>query len=388
MAQGSLVRRGDAWRIIVDGGTDPTTGRRRQITKTVRGTKKEAEAARAALLVKVAEGKAVRSRATLNDLLDAWYDANAAEWSPRTALENRRIIDSVLVPTLGAQKLSRLRTADIDAFYGRARTGKLGNGKPLAASTVRKYHAVLRSALQQGVRWEWLSINPVALAQPPRGRRKAPTPPTPSELSRLLASTETDDPEFYAYLRLAASLGARRGEMCGLRWIDFEDGYRTVEVKSAVVISAEGVVLKETKTDRSRRVAIDDATSQVLGRHRDAMNVRASVCGVALDRGAFVFSYEANGSKPWRPDSVTRRFNSLRDRNGLSHVRLHDLRHYVATRLIAGGVDIRTVANRLGHASPTTTLNTYSHFVSEADRGAADLLADLLTGPSKDESTD
>ncbi len=378
MARGYLTKRGDSWRVVVDAGTDPITGKRRQLTKTVRGTKREAEAVKAAMLTQVAEGRAVRTGATLGELLEAWYVANSAEWSPRTALENRRIINAVIVPALGSRKLAKLRTADIDAFYGRARAGEFGGGKPLAASTVRKYHAVLRSSLQQGVRWEWLAVNPVALAQPPRGKRKEPTPPTPEELSKLLGRSEAEEPDFYVYLRVAACLGARRGEMCGLRWTDFRDEFTVVELQTAVVISSEGVVVKETKTDRLRRVAIDASTADVLASHRSAMEERARVCGVALARDAFLFSYEADGSKPWRPDSVTRRFNSLRDGLDLGHVRLHDLRHYVATRLIANGVDIRTVATRLGHASPTTTLNTYSHFVTEADRDAAELLAGLL----------
>ena len=102
--------------------------------------------------------------------------------------------------------------------------------------------------------------------------------------------------------------------------------------------------------------------------------------GYSLAPDAYVFSYELDGSEPWRPDSATRRFVKLRNRLGLEGVRLHDLRHYVATRLIASGVDPRTVANRLGHASPTTTLSIYSHFVPEADRDAAELLGSLLEG--------
>ena len=63
-------------------------------------------------------------------------------------------------------------------------------------------------------------------------------------------------------------------------------------------------------------------------------------------------------------------------------VRLHDLRHYVATRLLGAGVDVRTVAGRLGHRNASTTLNVYSHFLPEADRAAAEVLASLL--PSGD----
>lgn len=382
MASGHITKRGTSWRVVVDAGVDPSTGKRRQLTRTVQGSRREAEATRNRLLNEIAEGRAARTRATVGDLLEAWFAASEAEWSPRNALENRRVLDSVLIPALGTVKLARLKASDLDAFYGRARSGKLRAGRPLAASTVRKFHSILRSALQQGVRWEWISINPAANARPPRGKRKEPTPPTPEEMATLLAYAAREAPDIYVYLRLASILGARRGEMCGLRWTDFSAGYSAVEVRSAAVIAQGGIVVKETKTDRVRRVAIDSATASVLADYRVAMEERAQICGLAVVADAFVFSHEVDGSRPWRPDSVTRRFNWVRDRVGLGHVRLHDLRHYVATRLISAGVDVRTVANRLGHASPTTTLNTYSHFVPEADREAAELLADML--PSLD----
>ncbi len=92
---------------------------------------------------------------------------------------------------------------------------------------------------------------------------------------------------------------------------------------------------------------------------------------------AFVFSGDVIGAAPWFPDSVSRRFRRVADEAGLPNVRLHDLRHY-ATRLLAAGVDVRTVAGRLGHRNAATTLNVYSHFVPEADRDAAELLAGLL----------
>lgn len=382
MASGHVTKRGSSWRVVVDAGTDPVTGRRRQLTRTVRGSRREAEAVRNALLAEVAEGGAARTGSTVADLLEAWFEANQAEWSPRTALEQRRVMDAVLIPALGSNKLAKLRTADLDAFYGRARAGEI-TGRPLAASTVRKFHTVLRSALQQAVRWEWIGVNPAAAAQPPKGKRKEPTPPTPDELGRLLAFAEREVPDFFVYLRLASIAGARRGEMCGLRWSDLTDGCSVLMVRSSAVITADGVTVKETKTDRVRRVAIDAATAALLVEHRVAMGERARQCGVTLAPDAFVFSYEADSSQPWRPDSVSRRFTWVRERVGLPHVRLHDLRHYVATRLIAAGVDLRTVATRLGHASPTTTLNTYSHFVPEADREAAELLGGLLPPSSK-----
>ena len=93
---------------------------------------------------------------------------------------------------------------------------------------------------------------------------------------------------------------------------------------------------------------------------------------------SFVFTWEPDGSIPWTPDSVTRRFASLRTTLGLDDVRLHDLRHFAATRMMAAGVPVRTVSGRLGHANPSTTLGVYSHFVQASDRDAANILGDIV----------
>jgi integrase len=96
----------------------------------------------------------------------------------------------------------------------------------------------------------------------------------------------------------------------------------------------------------------------------------------------FVFSADVGGREPWYPDLLSRRLRSACRHVGLEGVRLHDLRHYVATRLLSAGVDVRTVAGRLGHRNAVTTLNVYSHFVPQADREAAEILGGLSAADS------
>ena len=150
-----------------------------------------------------------------------------------------------------------------------------------------------------------------------------------------------------------------------------------VTIARGIVLGPDGLVEKDTKTHQARRVTLDHATTEALARYRQAAAERAAFCGVELDSAGFVFTSDL-GDTPWYPDSVSRRFRDLARDVGQSGVRLHDLRHYVATRLLTAGVDVRTVAGRLGHRNAATTLNVYSHFVPEADRQAADVLAGLL----------
>ncbi|MGH9009281.1 MAG: tyrosine-type recombinase/integrase, partial [Acidimicrobiia bacterium] len=138
------------------------------------------------------------------------------------------------------------------------------------------------------------------------------------------------------------------------------------------------------KTYRSRRIALDPGTVKALEEQRTRMENRAEICEAQLVADAYVFARDVAGRVPWRPDSgATGRFLRLRKKIGLDTVRLHDLRHYVATRLLDGGVPVRAVSERLGHATATTTLAIYAHAVPATDRKAAEMMGELLDGPTE-----
>ena len=147
-------------------------------------------------------------------------------------------------------------------------------------------------------------------------------------------------------------------------------------------MGSAGLVEKDTKTHAARRVSLDDGTVRVIEAHRARMAARAAMCRVELTDDAFVFSNAGDCSESWFPDSVSRGFKRLCVAEGLPDVRLHDLRHFVASQLLSAGVDVRTVAGRLGHRNAATTLNVYAHFLEQADRGAADVIGRVIAaGP-------
>ena len=364
---------------MVDAGRDPLTGKRRQISRNVRGTRRQAEEVLARLLVEAGRGQhGGASNATVAELVDAWFELAKPDLSPSTVQTTRWFVDLYVRERIGRVPLRRLTVAALDRYYADLRDGGGENGKPLSPSTVRRVHNIVRRALEQGVRWGWIGSNPAAHASPPKLQRPELEPPSPEDVARLLRAAELDDPDFATFLRLAAATGARRGELCGLRWsaIDLEGA--AVLIARSIVRGDGGLVEKDTKTHQARRIALDDSTVELLAAQRARCEVRAIACDAVLRDEAFVFSYEADGSTPCPPLSVSQQYGRLRDRLGLEGVRLHDLRHYVATRLIAAGVSIRTVSGRLGHANAATTLGVYSHFVEATDQDAAKLLGALL----------
>lgn len=132
-------------------------------------------------------------------------------------------------------------------------------------------------------------------------------------------------------------------------------------------------------------MSLDAGTAAVLADHRKRIAHLAAMCRVAVAADAFVFSHAADASVSWFPDSVSRSFKRLCEKEGVPDVRLHDLRHFVATQLLSAGVDVRTVAGRLGHRNAATTLNVYAHFVAQTDRNAADVIGGIITPVDRDE---
>jgi hypothetical protein len=176
---------------------------------------------------------------------------------------------------------------------------------------------------------------------------------------------------------LAMMTGARRGELCALCWdrLDFTSGVLTIRTSIAQV-GAE-TWEKDTKTHQRRRITLDEQTLALLG----AYHARCVQHAAELPPGARIFSLDPDGSTWMKPDSVGQRYARMCARLGWD-MNIHRLRHYSATELIAAGVDVRTVAGRLGHGGGgATTLRVYSAWKPEADQRAAGTLAHRLPPP-------
>jgi integrase len=372
---GSLRQRGpDAWELRIYLGVDSSSGRERWATKTVHGSRRFASATLAEFVEDA--GYARLRSGTVADLLDQWMGQASSAWSSTTVVQTRSVVEHHLKPQLGHVRVNKLTTVDIDAMYLHLLRGGGRDGSPLAPGTVHRIHVVLHRALTQAVRWEWIWLNLAANASPPRVAPAEIRPPTPDQLQRLVASVEASDPDFATYLWLAASTGARRSQMLGLRWADIDFPHSAIGFSRAYVDGPVGPVLRATKTHRTYRVAVDaESLLRLVDHYRRAVDRG----GVAARGEAFVFTGDAHGEAPWLPNRVTKTFIGHRRRAGVGEFRLHDLRHFMATQMLAHGVAVVTVAQRLGHARASTTLNVYGHCVPGADRDAADYIAGLLS---------
>ncbi len=236
----------------------------------------------------------------------------------------------------------------------------------------------------QACRWGWRDSNPAQWAEPPSIPNTTPVVPTPQEVRALIDAAEASRrPEYARAILVASTTGLRRAELCALRrWRDVDLGRRLLTV-SASIVALPNVPMGEipTKNRRVRTIAIDELTASILAVQMEAVEERARQAGVELIEDAYVFSDEADGSVPWKPDSVTQYFSRLRTRAGLPHLDFHYLRKFMETYGQEMGYSMAQVAMRAGH-DPSIAARHYSGKVAETDRELARAVASLLVGPT------
>jgi integrase len=362
-----------------------------QLHRTFKGSERGAGKELAKLVAEAQTKTATamdRSTATVGQLLDRWLEHRVAlgKVRPKTAYEYERKIEGRIKPVLGDVKLRQLTPGHLDNAY----KGWLAEG--LSPSTVRVYHSILSAACRQAVKWDLIDRAPSERASAPAAASTTMRVPTPAQLATLVASAEDSDPVLAAAVALAALTGARRGELVALRWSDIDLKAGAVTIERGITVVDRVAIEGPTKTHQGRRVALDEIGVEVLRRHWLFVTNRSEVVESSLVEDPYVLSYQAHSGTPVSPDTLTHRFASLcktveaKERAGAEHgekvepygFHFHELRHFSVTTLLAAGVDIRTVAERHGHAQATMTLNRYAHALPERDRAAAGVLGAAL----------
>ena len=306
--------------------------------------------------------------------LDRWLKVTTVlkDRSPTTTREYRRIIDKTIKPAIGNLPLREIDGGVLDDLYVSLLTRK----PPLSPTSVRRVHALVASAYNWAVRKRELSYNPAEGATPPQARQVQRAVPSVEEVQLLIETAEKDDPDMAAFIALAAITGARRGELCGLRWGDVDEGLKTLSIVRSYAVVDGQHIFKSTKTHGIRRIALGGFGLEVLRRQRLRLEERASEIGRVVSYDMPVFTYDL--VDPISPDTASHHVRAIAETAGVD-THLHVLRHFAATAMIGDGQDVRTVAGRLGHADASTTLKVYAHMPPQRDLEAAESLGRSLT---------
>lgn len=306
------------------------------------------------------------SNDSVSQYMAKWMQLGKLDRSPSTHERYDQLLRLYILPVLGRQKLTKLRPMQIQSLLNTLRESGRRDGKTggLAPKTVKHIHDLLRAALNQAVRWQILAINPATLVQPPKVPKPSIHVASPNDIARLLAAI--NDSYYRIPILIAMATGMRRGEVCALRFEDFDDQTRTLIVRRSFVQTKSGVTEKSTKTDRPRVILLPADLAEELAALRESRQASPEDW----------ISLNATGGK-LAPKSLDKAYRRIRRAVGVD-VTLHGLRHTQATELILAGVPVKTVADRLGHSTVTVTQDIYAHVMPQHQQPAVDVVEKML----------
>ncbi|MEX0990646.1 MAG: site-specific integrase [Actinomycetota bacterium] len=349
---------------------------RRQQWKTGFATLAEANAALTKALGKVDTGRdPFPADVTFGRYTDAWLANEAARIRPATLVRYRGLLHKDVLPILADIPLVRIKPAHVRQVLSAMEARKL------AAATIRQGRAVLGSIMRQAVEDDLIVANPVIAVRPPANRRRDLTVPTAAQLSAMMTAAKGSTYE--VPLTLACGTGARRSEILGLQWSDFDAKRGTLRITRSLQRgpgSDQGRDLRvlPPKTPRAvRELKLPAFAVELLRAHRRAQTDRQLKLGAGWfkDQALGELICERGDGGPIDPDNLTQAFKRYAKAAGLDQrTRLHDVRHAVATKLAEDGVPLVAVSALLGHSSAAFTASVYQHaFTTMTDQAAAAL---------------
>jgi len=365
---GSIRQRGEkSWELTVYVGYDSKARKRRYSSKTVRGTKREAERALAKFVTEVAEGGRVATGPiSVERVLTRWLEARKTQLSQSTA-DRYRVAIKLIPDAIQKMPVAKLRAHHLEDLYA----DLLVSGQ--SGSSIRKVHWALRQSLAWARKRGYTGLIATdGVDLPPLGERKLNPPPS-TDVRKVIEHLLADDPDWGTLVAVVAWTGCRRGEVCALRWEDVDLDGKSILIHRSVVAVPGGVEEKGTKTGEVRRLAIGPRTVKLLKAHRKRSTARAKECDSNIEPSAYVFSPDPAGQRPYNPTTITRTFVAACEAAGVPRIRLHDLRHHSATTLLKGGASVGEVMDRHGWRT-VEMINRYRHLLEAKDIEAAKAL--------------
>ena len=312
------------------------------------------------------------SNMTLGEWLDIWIEQYMISTVRDSTLKGyRNHIEAYIKPNLGYKQIAFITTADVQRMYNKLKKQGRVNEHPiykheLSDSMVIDIHRVLHKAMKTAVQEHLLPTNPTEKTVRPKTIKKDMKVLTDEQLDKFLKVIDTEElwrDFFYTEL----TTGLRRGEICGLKWSDFDEETgrlninRSIEVKNGIV--TEG----ETKTGKGKRsFYLPESTADMLRERKKTSKTE------------WIFTDPLKPNLPLPPPKAYRKMKEILNRAELPNVRFHDLRHTFATHAITNGVDAKTLSGILGHTKASFTLDTYTHVTTDMQRRASNIIGNFI----------
>lgn len=287
-------------------------------------------------------------------------------------------VKNIVAPYFRERKitLSQLKPTDIQSFYS-------DQLKRVTANSVIHYHANIHKALKYAVKVDLIPNNPADKVERPKKGRYVGSYYDTKEVQKLFEAAKGTHLEIPVFL--GAFYGLRRSEVLGLRWdaIDFTND--TLTIKHTVTsFSLDGkkvqVAQDTTKTKSSMRtLPLVPVFKERLLALREQQDEHRRVCGRCYDRQYLDYICVDEMGTLLSPNYLSAAFPKLLEKNGLRHIRFHDLRHSCASLLLVNGVPMKQIQEWLGHSDFSTTANIYAHLDYSSKLSSAEAMVNGLS---------
>ena len=312
------------------------------------------------------------SNMTLIEWADKWFREYAEPTlRPHTVKSYHNYFNHICVH-LGDKPVKSITTADVQRAYNLIRrAGRTKEhpvyGKAVSDTYVRSIHMVFHQMMDDAVLEHLTAKNPTNRTTVPKRKHKEKQILNKTQFDTFIDAIEKE-PLWYDFFYTEMTTGLRQGEICGLKWSDFDEKKGTLKINRSAGRTIDGNrIIGETKTEAGKRI----------------ITLPASTYRVLCERKQFAVSewIFPQLAKPEYPLSASAAYQKMKDilkKADLPSIRFHDLRHTFATHALTSGVDAKSLSGILGHTNASFTLDTYTHVTTDMQKNAADIVGDLL----------
>ena len=359
-----------SYEITVEGERDAFTGQRNRVYKTVRGSKKEANAIMRQMMADMDRGIAIRKcPKKISEWMDEWLELYIPNVEETTRVGYKTKVRNYIKPYLGDIYVQSLRTPHVQRMVN----DMLARG--LSPKNIRDTYNNINAAMKKALVLRMIPYNPCEGVVLPKLKRYKAKVYNINMIHQVLGVAEGTD--MYLPILLCTTAGLRRGELLALRWEDIDFQNNILKVRNNLVRGEKDYIIKEPKSESGiRDIHIGSEVVSYLKKERAKYVTDMMNYGIGFRNYGFVIR-QYDGS-PLKPDSMSRKWRRFLGTNNLPPIRFHDLRHSHATALIQAGVSPKVVQERLGHSDVQITLNTYTHVLPEMDIEAAETLDRII----------
>lgn len=313
------------------------------------------------------------SEMTVREWLDRWLREYAAVNVRPATMKSYIYQCNKICEYIGDKQIKLLKPAECQQMYNRfkkyGRTTAIERyGVEMADSTVRRLHMMFHEAMDAARLKRLIAVNPTEGTVVPGYNCKEMQILNEEQLEKYMNEI-TKDPVWHDFFYLELTTGLRLGEICGLKWEDFDEEKGTLKIQRSIdrTVSGKNITVGDPKTEKGKRtIKLPDSTFQVLVRRKEKC------------KGEWVFPSTKYQGKPIAPSAAYHRHKQILMDLGLPSIRFHDLRHTFATHALKSGVDAKTLSGILGHTNASFTLDTYTHVTNDMQLRASEIVGDFM----------